>query len=125
MRNVTAVVMTFIFIASVESVLRDQTSTRSRVPPSHPPYDGILFVDHFAQARSGHLGHALVEYEPGKILAFYPNCSDDQDGHSAVGWREFKRSKDGGITRLQEELSAWAQRRLWGGQRPHDPLHIH
>ena len=66
--------------------------------PNNPPNDGILFVDHSRTGRSGHLGHALVEYEDGKILAFYPNCSDDSGGHSAVGWMEYKRSEDGGKT---------------------------
>jgi len=70
----------------------------SRITPANPPNEGILFVDHSVNNRSGHLGHALVEYEDGKILAFYPNCSDDLDGHSAVGWMEFKRSEDGGKT---------------------------
>ncbi|MFO7957459.1 MAG: sialidase family protein [Candidatus Brocadiia bacterium] len=68
------------------------------VEPPDPPNDGILFVDHSRNGRSGHLGHALVEYAPGKILAFYPNCSDDNGGHSAVGWMEYKRSRDGGRT---------------------------
>ena len=63
--------------------------------PKNLPNEGILFVDHSRKGRSGHLGHALVEYEDGKILAFYPNCSDDNKGHSAVGWMEYKRSEDG------------------------------
>ena len=33
-----------------------------------------------------------------KILAFYPNCSLDEKGHSAVGWMEYKRSEDYGET---------------------------
>jgi len=70
----------------------------SRITPRNPPNEGILFVDHSVNNRSGHLGHALVEYEDGKIIAFYPNCSDDLGGHSAVGWMEFKRSEDGGKT---------------------------
>ncbi|MEN6306879.1 MAG: sialidase family protein [Anaerohalosphaeraceae bacterium] len=71
----------------------------SRITPGDPPNKGILFVDHSANSRSGHLGHALVEYEKGKILAFYPNCSgDDWGGHSAVGWMEYKRSEDAGRT---------------------------
>ena len=43
------------------------------VCPPDPPNDGMLFVDHSKTGRSGHLGHALVEYAPGKILAFHPN----------------------------------------------------
>jgi hypothetical protein len=68
------------------------------ITPEKPPNDGILFVEHSQMGRSGNLGHALVEYEDGKLLAFYPNCSDDNKGHSAVGWMEYKRSLDGGET---------------------------
>ena len=70
----------------------------ARLSPANPPNEGILFVDHSAKRRSGHLGHALVQYEPGKLLAFYPNCSGDNGGHSGVGWMEYKRSVDGGKT---------------------------
>jgi hypothetical protein len=66
--------------------------------PPNPPNNGILFVDHAKAGRSGHLGHALVEYAPGKILAFYPNCSDANSGHTGDGWMEYKRSEDGGRT---------------------------
>ena len=61
--------------------------------------DEILFADRSKENRSGHLGHALVEYEKGKVLAFYPNCSGDKwSGHNACGWAEYKRSEDGGKT---------------------------
>ncbi|MBN2211093.1 MAG: exo-alpha-sialidase [Sedimentisphaerales bacterium] len=69
-----------------------------RITPANPPNQGILFVDHSVNNRSGHVGHALVEYADGKILAFYSNCSADHKGHNAVGWMEFKRSVDGGQT---------------------------
>ena len=68
------------------------------ISPPSPPNDGILFVDHSKAGRSGHLGHALVEHAPGKILAFYPNCSDVNDGHTGDGWMEYKRSEDSGRT---------------------------
>ena len=74
------------------------TKANYEVTPKNPPNDGILFVDHAQTGRSGNLGHALVEYEDGKLLAFYPNCSDDNNGHSAVGWMEYKRSEDSGKT---------------------------
>ena len=80
-----------------------------RLDPENPPNDGILFVDHSRAGRSGHLGHALVEYAPGKILAFYPNCSDDNKGHSAVGWTEYKRSHDGGKTWGDPEILAYTK----------------
>ena len=66
--------------------------------PPDPPNNGMLFVDHSKAGRSGHLGHALVEYAPGKVLAFYPNCSDANNGHTGDGWMEYKRSEDGGRT---------------------------
>lgn len=69
-----------------------------RISPGDLPNEGILFIDHSKENRSGHLGHALVEYRPGEILAFYANCSTDDKGHSAVGWTEYARSLDGGQT---------------------------
>lgn len=71
------------------------------VTPAGIPNDGILFVDHQKNNRSGHLGHALVEYAPSQILAFHPNCSAEDtkfNGHSGYGWMEYKRSTDGGQT---------------------------
>jgi len=73
------------------------------IVPPNPPNDGVLFVDHSKTGRSGHLGHALVEYAPGKVLAFYANCSDFSrkerlTGHNGDGWMEYKRSEDGGRT---------------------------
>lgn len=75
--------------------------------PDNLPNKGELFVDHSKNGRGGHLGHAMVEYAPGCILCFYPNCNadgafgteeNDFMGHSARGWTEFKRSTDGGKT---------------------------
>ena len=68
------------------------------IEPADPPNEGIMFVDHAPAGRSGHLGHALIEYAPGRILAFYANCSDFNDGHNGDGWMEYKRSEDGGRT---------------------------
>ena len=58
-----------------------------------------LFVDNQARKRSGHMGHAMVEYAPGRILDFYSNCDYDRvSGHSGYGWMEYRRSTDGGTT---------------------------
>jgi hypothetical protein len=86
------------------------------VTPENPPNDAILFVDHSRTGRSGHLGHALVEYEDGKIVAFYPNCSDDNKGHSAVGWMEYKRSQDTGKTWSDPEVLAYSKNLFDAGQ---------
>lgn len=68
--------------------------------PENPPNDGILFVDHAQNRRSGHMGQAMIEYAPGKLLClcFYPNCNAQNDGHSGRGWMEYKRSEDDGET---------------------------
>lgn len=67
--------------------------------PESIPSTGILYVDHQKNLRSGHLGHALVEYKSGCVLSFYSNCSGTRNaGHSGFGWVEYKRSTDGGDT---------------------------
>jgi len=76
-------------------------NSRFSIIPPDPPNEGIMFANMQQWDRSGHLGHALVEYEPGKILAFFANCSaEDQQwkGHSGYGWMEYRRSVDGGET---------------------------
>lgn len=87
------------------------------VIPPNPPNEGIIFVDHSPANRSGHLGHALVEYEPGKILAFYPNCSDANKGHCAFGWTELRRSVDAGATWSEPIEFEYAKRTFDDGQR--------
>ncbi|MGM9682838.1 MAG: sialidase family protein, partial [Eubacteriales bacterium] len=43
------------------------------------------------------MSHALVEYEPGKVLAFNANYSPMRlKGHNNYGWIEYRRSTDGG-----------------------------
>lgn len=86
----------------------------SRIYPPDPPNEGILFVDHSKNDRSGHLGHALVQYSPGKILAFYPNVSNDNKGHSAVGWMEYKRSLDGGKTWSKPQALGYSKKMFEG-----------
>lgn len=69
-----------------------------RIIPSPIPNEGYLLADHSKEHRGGHLGHALAECRNGDLLAFYPNCSADNDGHSGVGWMQYRRSSDGGAT---------------------------
>ena len=69
------------------------------ITPSGIPNDGITFVDHRAEHRSGHMGHALVEYARDSLLAFYPNTTGYLNyGHTGFGWMEYRRSMDGGKT---------------------------
>lgn len=70
-----------------------------RITPEGLPNSGILYVDHEAAHRSGHLSHALVEYFPGKVLSFYSNCAANRNnGHNGFGWIEYRRSVDAGRT---------------------------
>ncbi len=70
-----------------------------RITPPNIPNDGIMFVDHQSKHRSGHMSHALVEYDRGCILAFYSNSSAAiEHGHTGYGWIEYKRTTDAGKT---------------------------
>lgn len=73
-----------------------------RIMPENIPNTGILFANHEKAGRSGHLSHALAEYAPGHIIAFYSNCSGTRNkwapGHNGFGWLEYRRSADGGRT---------------------------
>jgi hypothetical protein len=58
-----------------------------------------LYVDNQSRRRSGHMSHAMLEYEPGRIIAFNSNCSAVRClGHSAFGWIEYRYSDDYGKT---------------------------
>lgn len=72
---------------------------RFQVVPADIPNQGILFVDHRAEGRSGHGGNCLTECANGDIVAFYSNVSGDRHkGHGTHGWSEYRRSTDGGRT---------------------------
>jgi hypothetical protein len=89
-------IVTLLAVCALSTSPAQTAAPALRITPPDPPNTGIMFVNHSKAGRSGHLGHALVEYAHDKILAFYPNCSADNGGHSAVGWMEFKRSENGG-----------------------------
>ena len=59
----------------------------------------IIFADNEKNGRSGHLGHAMTEFAPGKIMAFSANTSAIRScGHSAFGWMDYSISEDYGQT---------------------------
>lgn len=69
------------------------------VCPPDIPNEGILFMDHSKQGRSGHPGNTLVECHNGDIVSFFTNISGNVfEGHGVAGWSEYKRSTDGGTT---------------------------
>lgn len=56
-----------------------------------------IFADNEARGRSGHVGHAMTEFAPGKIIAFSTNTSAKRAyGHSSFGWVEYSVSEDFG-----------------------------
>ena len=58
-----------------------------------------MFVDNKSRRRSGHMSHAMVEYAPGRLIAFNSNCSAIRHGgHMPYGWVEYRISKDNGKT---------------------------
>ena len=66
---VSLIASSFLTTASFVDGVEESVGCNYEVCPNDPPKDGILFVDNCPTGRSGHLGHALVEYEDGKILA--------------------------------------------------------
>lgn len=54
------------------------------------------------------MGHCLLECRDGELLGFYPNCNDDNKGHSGNGWMEIRRSLDHGETWSEPEKEAYS-----------------
>ena len=76
-----------------------------------------VFVDHEAQKRSGHMGHALVGDGRGNILAFYSNCDYDRvHGHSGYGWMEYKKSGDFGESWSEKQILPYSMEVFRQGQ---------
>ena len=67
-----------------------------RIIPGGIPNDGILFVDHSINQRSGHLSHAMTEFNKGCVFALWSNCSGTRNrrgpGHNGFGWLEYATS---------------------------------
>lgn len=58
-----------------------------------------LYVDNKSRHRSGHMSHAMAEFDEGKFIDFNANCSAVRwDGHSTYGWIEYRISEDAGKT---------------------------
>ncbi len=63
------------------------------------PEGGELFSDRESSGESGHLGHGMVEYEKGRVLAWTSRCSGEYwGGHNGSGYSEIKFSDDAGRT---------------------------
>ena len=61
------------------------------------PDGGELFTDRHCTNESSHLGHGMVEYEKGKVLAFTSrNNGENWGGHNGFGYTEMKFSDDAG-----------------------------
>jgi len=87
-----------------------------RISPEGIPNDGMLFVDYSQRNRSGHMGHALVEYARDSLIAFYSNTSGCLNhGHTGYGWMEYRRSTDGGKTWGEPVVLDYAYRSFLDG----------
>ena len=63
------------------------------------PDGGEIFTDRQCTGEGAHLGHGMVEYAPGKVLAFVSRDNGDYwGGHNGTGYTETKTSEDGGKT---------------------------
>lgn len=83
------------------------------ITPGDIPNEGIMFVNHQKNQRSGHYGQVLVECSNGDLLAFYTNVSGKiYKGHSVAGWTEYKRSTDGGKTWGEPVIFAYSKK-VW------------
>lgn len=75
-----------------------------------------IFVDNEKKGRSGHCGHALAEFDKGKIIAFYSNTSAKRfSGHAAFGWVEYKISEDYGKTWGKEAVLDFSKKEFLDG----------
>ncbi len=92
------------------------------IEPEDIPNEGLLFVDHGANDRSGHGGHAITEAQNGDIIAFYPNTSPTSwGGHSVSGWAEYKISEDGGESWSAPYVLDYSKE-IWEGEEFHSAL---
>ena len=67
----------------------------------HPIHlsEPVIHADNEKRRRSGHMGHGMTEFAPGKVMAFSANTSAvNGDGHVHYGWMEYAISEDYGNT---------------------------
>lgn len=75
-----------------------------------------IYVDNEKRRRSGHMTHALAEWEPNKLIDFNSNCSArTHDGHSPFGWIEYRLSEDGGETFSEIYELPYSKKELYDG----------
>ena len=59
----------------------------------------VIHADNEKKRRSGHMGHGMTEFAPGKVIAFSASTSPVLgDGHAHFGWVEYAISEDYGDT---------------------------
>ncbi len=75
-----------------------------------------IFCDREKEGRSGHVGHGLCEFAPGKIVDFIPNTSKTRfGGHSMYGYMEYRISEDWGRTFGEARVFPWSWECLMNG----------
>lgn len=63
-----------------------------------------IYVDNQKRGRSGHMTHAMAEFQKNCLIDFNANCSKERwEGHSPYGWVEYRISCDSGKTYSEPE----------------------
>lgn len=76
----------------------------------------ILYVDNQARNRSGHMTHAMAEYEKDCLIDFNSNCSSViWEGHMPFGVVEYRLSKDAGQTWGEVQTLSYSVKALYDG----------
>ena len=64
-----------------------------------------IYVDNEARGRSGHMTHAMVQFNKDTYINFNANCSAIRaGGHSVYGWVEYRFSSDSGKTYTEPQI---------------------
>ena len=80
-------------------------------------FEPEIYADQEAFGRSGHTGHAMTEFAPGKVLDFNSNTSGKRfEGHSNFGWVETRISTDWGRTFDSPKILPYSWDTLLDGQ---------
>ena len=110
---------TIFFACSSEN---DSQTKTFDIVPGDIPNEGILYVNHEEQGRSGHGGNSITECTNGHIISFYSNVSRDSwDGHGVGGWSEYRKSMDGGKTWSEPYILEYSKK-AWEGDEVHSAL---
>ena len=85
----------------------------------HPFYisEPVIHADNEAKKRSGHMGHGMTEFAPGKVIALSANTSAVRGvGHEHYGWMDYAISEDYGNTFSEPKPLPYAMQTFLDGE---------